>query len=74
LEAQREIILAYLSEPRQAKEAATHIDRPVPDATGHLAAMRRSRRHVVRSLSTRRTDGHEQANRSAGPRWGLGGL
>jgi len=37
----RDAILAYLSEPRQAKEVATHIDRPVPDATGHLAAMRR---------------------------------
>lgn len=37
----RDAIFAYLSEPRQAKEVATHIGRPVPNATGHLAAMRR---------------------------------
>lgn len=37
----RDAIFAYLSEPRQAKEVATHIGRPVANATGHLAAMRR---------------------------------
>lgn len=37
----RDAIFAYLSEPRQAKEVAAHIGRPVPNATGHLAAMLR---------------------------------
>jgi len=37
----RDAIFAYLSEHRQAKEVAIHIGRPVPNATGHLAAMRR---------------------------------
>ena len=37
----RDAILAFLLEPRQAKEVAIHIGRPVPNATGHLAAMRR---------------------------------
>ncbi len=35
----RDAILAFLSEPRQAWEVAAHIDRSVPNATGHLAAM-----------------------------------
>ena len=35
----RDMILACLSEPRQAKDVALHIGRPVPNATGHLAAM-----------------------------------
>jgi len=37
----RDAILAYLTEPRSARDIALHIDRPVPTATGHLAAMRR---------------------------------
>ena len=37
----RDMILAFLSEPRQAMEVARHIGRPVPNATGHLAAMAR---------------------------------
>ena len=37
----RDAILAYLSEPRSARAIADHINRPVPTATGHLAAMRR---------------------------------
>ncbi len=37
----RNAILAYLSEPRSAQAVARHINRPVPTATGHLAAMRR---------------------------------
>ena len=37
----RDTILAFLSEPRQAREVALHIGRPVPNATGHLAAMAR---------------------------------
>jgi hypothetical protein len=37
----RDAILAYLTEPRLARDIALHIDRPVPTATGHLAAMRR---------------------------------
>ncbi len=37
----RNAILAYLSEPRSAQAIARHINRPVPTATGHLAAMRR---------------------------------
>jgi len=37
----RDMILAFLSEPRQAKEVSRHIGRSVPNATGHLAAMAR---------------------------------
>jgi len=37
----RDAILAFLSEPRSARAIADHIGRPVPTATGHLAAMRR---------------------------------
>ncbi len=37
----RDAILAFLGEPRQAREVAAHIGRPVSNATGHLAAMRR---------------------------------
>src|SRR5271165_5851478 len=37
----RDAILAYLTEPRLARDIALHIDRPVPTATGRLAAMRR---------------------------------
>ena len=37
----RASILAYLSEPRQAFEIAAHIDRSIPNATGHLGAMAR---------------------------------
>ena len=37
----RDKILAFLSEPRSASAIARHIDRPVPTATGHLAALRR---------------------------------
>ncbi len=37
----RDAILAFLGEPRQAREVAEHIGRPVSNATGHLAAMRR---------------------------------
>ena len=37
----RDAILAYLTEPRSARDIALHIVRPVPTATGHLAAMRR---------------------------------
>jgi DNA-binding IclR family transcriptional regulator len=36
----RDAILAFLAEPKSAKEIATHIGRPVPVATGHLRAMR----------------------------------
>jgi hypothetical protein len=36
----RDAILAFLVEPKSAKEIALHIDRPVPVATGHLRAMR----------------------------------
>jgi hypothetical protein len=43
----RDAILAFLVEPKSAKEVATHINRPVPVATGHLRAMR-SRALVVR--------------------------
>ena len=35
------VILAFLGELRQAWEVAGHIRRPVSNATGHLAAMRR---------------------------------
>ncbi len=35
----RDLIGAFLSEPRGAREVAEHINRPVPVATGHLAAM-----------------------------------
>lgn len=35
----RDAILAYLSEPRQAKQVARCIGRPIPTATGHLGAM-----------------------------------
>ena len=34
----RAMILAFLEEPRSAREIATHIDRTVPNATGHLRA------------------------------------
>lgn len=37
----RDASLAFLTEPRSAREIADHIGRPVPTATGHLAAMRR---------------------------------
>ncbi len=37
----RDSIMAFLSEPRTASAIAAHIGRPVPTATGHLAAMRR---------------------------------
>jgi len=37
----RDAILSLLGEPRQAREVAAHIGRPVSNATGHLAAMRR---------------------------------
>ncbi len=37
----RDAILAYLSEPRQAKQVASCIGRSIPTATGHLGAMRR---------------------------------
>ena len=37
----RDAILAYLTEPRAAIDVALLIKRPVPTATGHLAAMRR---------------------------------
>ena len=40
-------ILAYLEEPRSARDIATHIGRTVPNATGHLRAARK-RGHVVR--------------------------
>jgi hypothetical protein len=33
------MIGVFLSEPRGAREVAEHINRPVPVATGHLAAM-----------------------------------
>jgi hypothetical protein len=36
----RDAILAFLVEPRSAKELADHIDRKVSVATGHLRAMR----------------------------------
>lgn len=35
----RDTILRFLTEPRSAAEIAEHIARPVPTATGHLAAM-----------------------------------
>lgn len=35
----RDAILAYLSEPRQAKQVAGCIGRSIPTATGHLGAM-----------------------------------
>ena len=37
----RDTILRFLTVPRSAAEVALHIERPVPTATGHLAAMRR---------------------------------
>jgi len=37
----RDAILAYLSDPRQAKQVAGCICRSIPTATGHLGAMRR---------------------------------
>jgi len=37
----RDAILRFLTAPRSAAEVALHIERPVPTATGHLAAMRR---------------------------------
>lgn len=53
----RDAILAFLTQERQAKEIADHIGRPVPNATGHLAAMGR-RGLVVRTAYGRyqRTD------------------
>jgi len=44
----RDAILAFLGEPRQAREVAAHIGRPASNATGHLSAMRR-RGLVVRT-------------------------
>lgn len=44
----RDAILAFLTEPRSARAIAAHIGRPVPTATGHLAAMRR--KGLVRRL------------------------
>lgn len=44
----RYAILMFLSEPRSARAIADHIGRPVPTATGHLAAMRR--RNLVQRL------------------------
>lgn len=35
----RDKIGEFLTEPRAARQVAMHIDRPVPVATGHLAAM-----------------------------------
>lgn len=35
----QDAIVAFLSEPRSAKEIANHIDRKVPTATGQLQAM-----------------------------------
>ena len=46
--ARRDAILAYLSEPRQAKQVASCIGRSIPNATGHLGAMCR-RGLVVRT-------------------------
>jgi len=37
----RDAILSFLGEPRKAREVAAHIGRPVSNAPGHLAAMRR---------------------------------
>jgi hypothetical protein len=37
----RDKIIAFLTKPRSAVQIATNIERPVPIATGHLAAMRR---------------------------------
>ncbi len=37
----RDAILAFLGEPRQARDVAAHIGRPVSTATSHLATMRR---------------------------------
>jgi hypothetical protein len=37
----RDTILRFLTEPRSAADIAEHIARPVPTATGHLAAMTR---------------------------------
>ncbi len=34
-------ILAFLEKPRSAREIATHIDRSVPNVTGHLRAARK---------------------------------
>jgi len=55
-------ILAFLGEPRQAREVAAHIGRPVSNATGHLAAMRR-RGLVVRTGHGR----YERAEPLPGP-------
>jgi len=55
-------ILAFLGEPRQAREVAAHIGRPVSNATGHLAAMRR-RGLVVRTGPGR----YERAEPLPGP-------
>jgi len=55
----RDAILAFLGEPRQAQEVAAHIGRPVSNATGHLAAMRR-RGLVVRT-------GHGRYERASEP-------
>ena len=48
----RDAILAFLGTPRQARDVAAHIGRPVSTATGHLAAMRRLRL-VVRTAPGR---------------------
>jgi len=37
----RDAILAFLGEPRQARDVAAHVGRPVSTATSHLATMRR---------------------------------
>lgn len=37
----RDKILVYLDQPRSAREIATHINRTVPNATGHLRAARK---------------------------------
>ena len=58
----RDAILAFLGEPRQAREVAAHISRPVSNATGHLAAMRR-RGLVVRTGPGR----YERAEPLPGP-------
>jgi len=60
----RDAILAFLSEPRRAREVAAHIGRPVSNATGHLAAMRR-RGLVVRNGHGR----YERAEPLPDPVW-----
>lgn len=55
----RDAILLFLSEPRSARAVADHIGRPVPTATGHLAAMRR--RKLVQRLGYNAYAGAEYA-------------